>query len=363
MGGHFSARIGGAQYQAKCIVEKLKEDGRFEIFYLARNIDPEYEPEGYQIFQIADPVGLRKRSFALDSLRLLRLLKNIRPDIVYQRGLKAHTGLVAMYTKKKSQSRSVFHIAHDDNVDTSAGGGPSKFDLLGKIDRAMSVYGLKKVDQIIAQSRYQASMLQINFGRKAAAVVPNFHPFPSEEVVKKASPIVVIWVANFKADKRPEVFVRLAEDLLENKNIQFVMIGRPGSDEKYADLHARIERLPNLEYLGETPIEVVNKRLASGHIFVNTSRAEGFPNTFVQAWMRKVPTLSVSVNPDEILTDGKIGFFSGSYERLRGDILRLVNDEALRISMGNEAQRYAFEVHSPNAANKLIDILFGASDV
>lgn len=35
LGGHWAAQMGGAQFQAKCILDVLAEDGRFETAYVA----------------------------------------------------------------------------------------------------------------------------------------------------------------------------------------------------------------------------------------------------------------------------------------------------------------------------------------
>ena len=72
----------------------------------------------------------------------------------------------------------------------------------------------------------------------------------------------------------------------------------------------------NLQYLGEVSQDEVNRRLREGHILVNTSRYEGFSNTFVQAWMRRVPVVSLTVDPDNILVRENIGFCSGTFKNL-----------------------------------------------
>jgi hypothetical protein len=42
----------------------------------------------------------------------------------------------------------------------------------------------------------------------------------------------------------------------------------------------------NLEYVGPVSLEEVNVWLARSSIFVNTSLPrQGFPNTFIQAWL------------------------------------------------------------------------------
>ncbi len=356
MGSHFSAIMGGAQYQAKCVVERLRETGRHEIFYLAREFDPDYRAQDYVLKRIVGPKGLRNLGFVFDTRALLNLLHQISPDVIYQRGLKPYTGVVAWYASKH-HSRSIFHIAHDYSLMPLHMKTAGRLQWLKRVERWMGEYGLRNVDSIIAQTRDQAELLATNYGRTAAAVIPNFHPFPEALPQKPARPVRVLWVANFKSVKRPEIFVRLAKDCIAYDGIEFVMIGRPGARDRYGELLGEMEKTPNLRYLGEQPIEEVNRLLSAGHIFVNTSCAEGFPNTFIQAWMRRVPTVSLDVNPDQVLSDGRIGFWAGSYDLLRHRVVELAEDNALRERMGEAARTYARQTHSPQAAAKLLEII------
>ncbi len=355
MGGHFSESRGGAQYQAQCVVEALEESRKYNIVYLTRVFDKQYVPEGYKIVQIARPVGIRKHFFIFDTRKLLRLLNEIDPDVIYQRGLKAYTGVIAYFTKF-SACRSVFHIASDHSlIPTPIVGNPG-MRFLKQAERFMENYGLTHVDDVVAQTEQQSKLLMQRCGRKPSAVIPNFHPLPNEDATKCSDEVRIVWVANFKPIKRPEIFVQLARDLAFHRNLRFVMIGS-GDQMKYAALHAEIEKLPNLSFLGQLPIDEVNKHLAAGHLFVNTSTTEGFPNTFIQAWMRKVPTLSLEVNPDNILSSERFGFCAYTYERLREKVCQLADDTVLREKMGLAGQQHAFAYHSQAAVQKLLELL------
>jgi glycosyltransferase involved in cell wall biosynthesis len=109
--------------------------------------------------------------------------------------------------------------------------------------------------------------------------------------------------------------------------------------------------------MGEQPIEEVNRQLAMGHIFVNTSRSEGFPNTFIQAWMRKVPTVSLDIDPDGVLSSDAIGYCSRTYGSLRDKVTELADNNELRQRMGAAAQKHAYTVHSPEAVERIIRIM------
>ncbi len=354
LGGHFSNAQGGAEYQAGCIAEEVAKRGGYEVFYLARAIHPSYQPPGYQLVQITGENWLNRKAFFFDAFDLYRVLSDIQPDVIYQRGLMAYTGVAAWYAKRHG-CRLVFHIAHDFDVSSHIS-FLSKGKLLKAIDRRVGEYGIRRADAIIAQTHWQNNLLKSYYGREATAVIGNFHPLPVEEI-EKSGAIKVVWVANFKPNKRPEMFVRLAEALRHIADIEFIMIGHPGSQKRYSNLYRQMEKLENLQFLGLQPLNKVNEILAKSHIFVNTSVKEGFPNTFVQAWMRQVPVVSLDVDLDGVLAAGRIGFLSGSYEQLKKDVERLILNGNLRSSMGIEARDYAFENHSPRIFERLFQVI------
>ncbi len=56
-------------------------------------------------------------------------------------------------------------------------------------------------------------------------------------------------------------------------------------------------------FCGAISQQEVNAELANAHVLVNTSLYEGFPNTFIQAWMRRTVVVSLNVNPDGIFDE------------------------------------------------------------
>lgn len=355
-GGHWAAIMGGAQYQAKCLLDTLTEEKDVEVFYLARTVNHSYTPKNYTIRQISKPGGIRRYGFFFDFFKLNKLLKEIKPDVIYQRGLQSYTGFSAYYAKK-NDCKFIFHIAHDYDVTPSLSTKLSIHSLLKYIEKKIGGYGLKNADKIISQTQDQADLLKNNYGKQVTAKIPNAHPMAKEQISKPTTPIKIVWVANFKPIKRPEMFVELAEDLRQMENVKFIMIGRSGRSKEYKDLHNRISNLSNLEYMGEKNIDEVNNILANSHVFVNTSVAEGFPNTFIQAWMRYVPIVSISVNTDSVFNDEKIGFCDGTYQGMKDAVIKLVNNPDLRKSMGNNAAAHALENHSLSNMDRIVSVI------
>jgi glycosyltransferase involved in cell wall biosynthesis len=209
----------------------------------------------------------------------------------------------------------------------------------------MMEYGVRHTHFIFGQARYQDELLQRNYGRRCDLIIGNWHPEPVQPCVKER-PVKIAWVANIKPLKRPDVFVDLAEQLGRVADAEFIMIGRPGSVRYQRPLEARIRRAKNLTYLGEKPIEEVNRILAESHVCVNTSEYEGFPNTFIQAWLHEVPVVSLQVDPDGVLQREGLGFCSGSFEQLVRDTRKLIEEPALRTRIGQRARAYALDHHS-----------------
>ena len=354
-GGHFSTSRGGAQYQAEVLVDRLVETEMFDITYITRNVAADFAPEGYRVERISTPSRIKRAGFFLDWPQLMGMLKRLQPDVIYQQGLKAHTGIAARYARK-SGARFVFHVASDFDVLPASELAGLDFSGVSPLDKRLGEWGLRHADDVIAQTIVQQEFLEKHYFKSPCAIVRNFHPLPGE-CVERGRTLRVIWVANFKPVKRPEAFVALAEAWKDRPECQFVMVGRGGNDATYADLHRRIAALDNLEYLGEISQEAVNKEIARSHILVNTSIMEGFPNTFVQAWMRGLPVVTMGVNSDRLFDERQIGICTADPNELLstlGDLARVPETIA---EMGRHARKYAFDNHTMKNVDQLVALL------
>jgi len=206
---------------------------------------------------------------------------------------------VGIHYAKLHKIPMVLHIASQRNVEklNCQHGIKGIFDFLYQ---TIAKYVIRNANKIICQAQYQNMLLQSNYGRSCNIILPNFHPIP-EDTIKKSLPAKIVWIANIKQLKQPELFVELAETFQDNDSTKFIMIGRPASGAWQRRLFERMNRLSNLAYRGELSIDEVNEVLSESHIFVNTSRYEGFPNTYIQAWMRKVPVVALNFDPDDVI--------------------------------------------------------------
>jgi glycosyltransferase involved in cell wall biosynthesis len=122
-------------------------------------------------------------------------------------------------------------------------------------------------------------------------------------------------------------------------------------------LLAEIATQRNITYLGELSIERVNEEIAQSDIFVNTSSEEGFPNTFIQAWMRGVPVVSCFVDPDNCLSNKGIGICIGGSEGLAEAIAALADNPRRLARLAIMSRDHALANHHIGNVEQLINIL------
>jgi glycosyltransferase involved in cell wall biosynthesis len=133
----------------------------------------------------------------------------------------------------------------------------------------------------------------------AGTVVANC--YSESDVGSAAADGPVLWVGTVRALKSPELFIELAR---RHPSRRFKMIGGANrQDAAGRDYYERIREaaatVPNLQFVGHVPFRDIGKHFDGASALVNTSPTEGFPNTFLQAWIRGVPTLSF-VRPEVV---------------------------------------------------------------
>lgn len=343
----FRYRQGGAEYQCQLIEARLKQ--QFDITYLFHHpgsgTKTVWEEDGVQLFTFDYPgkqSAYNPHKYS-DLPLLTRYVDEIKPDFIYKRAFN-YINMVGLNYSLNNNCKMVFHIAHKNDVI------PFQFRLKKWIpfeyyNKRMARRHMCKVDVIIGQANYQDELLQQNYNRSCDAIIPNFHVFP-KQLPEKPGQVEVMWVANFKEWKHPEVFINLAKQFEANSKVCFTMIGRKANGPWQQKLEKQIRQIKNLEYLGEQHFEAVEERMLQAHIFVNTSDAEGMPNTYIQAWMRGMPVVALNVDPDDVLKTEKIGFHSRSVAQLVTDVKQLIENHSLRQEMGCRARSFAEKKHS-----------------
>jgi glycosyltransferase involved in cell wall biosynthesis len=352
---HWSIQMGGTQYQIKCLVDHWAKTNRFDIYLLCREARRNTDENGYTLVTFKAINKLSKFSRIFDSFHLYRALVKINPDIIYQNIGTSYVGIVALYANNNNK-KFILHIASDSDIKPYNKKANIR-NIERQLDKLIFEFGLKRADNVIAQTEYQQNILKKTYNLKNTFIVKNFQN-TTEEPKEKYKNITVLWVANFKPLKQPEIFINLANDFYKiDKSINFIMIGAPARwiPKWQQMLQNKIDKADNLEYIGVKSVGEVDNLLGKSHILINTSEYEGFSNTFIQAWFKNVPVISLNCDPDGILGKHNVGIYcDGSYDRLISSLKELSLDRGCLEAFSKNARTYAEKHHSIENTNLIL---------
>lgn len=337
-GDEKTALIGGAELQQVIVAKGLAERG-YQVSMICLNFGQEAQVEihGIRVYRAFRPdEGLPVVRFVWPRLSSIwSCLKHADADIYYQRTAGLLTGVVAAFCRRYSR-KSVFAVAGNPDLE------PNTPRIRYARDRRIYEYGVRGVDRILVQNEEQQRLCRLNY-RRESTLVPNCYPLPSVGPENPGSH--VLWVSTIRQIKRPELFLELAEAL---PHYQFVMIGGPGNDEAplFNSVKERAELIPNLEFLGFVPYAKIGRFFDDTSVFVNTSESEGFPNTFLQAWARGVPTVSF-VDCGARAGGRPVGRHVDSNNQMVKCVTKFLLNESNRRREGIRCRNYVEGNHSP----------------
>jgi glycosyltransferase involved in cell wall biosynthesis len=262
--------------------------------------------------------------------RTLAAMREADADIYYQSLSSVYTGITAWFCRRHGK-HFVFRIASDAYCI------PGRQLIRYWRDRKIYEYGLKRADLIVAQTEYQQRLLRTHYGLDSQIanllVEP---PRRREETIERD--IDVLWVSNFREVKRPQLLVELARRL---PHLRFCVVGGGPERSQQQMLRAAAE-LSNLHYAGPVAYDAVGDYFDRAKVFVNTSTVEGFPNTFVQAWIRGVPVVTF-FDPDGLVAKRGLGVAVGSFDEMVQAVADLIADPQQRRAIGSVAATFAAE--------------------
>jgi glycosyltransferase involved in cell wall biosynthesis len=125
-----------------------------------------------------------------------------------------------------------------------------------------------------------------------------------------------------------------------------MVVMNPAVQDIHEECIRRAKELPNVTLLERVPFELIEGYFANARLHLNTSLFEGFPNTFLQAAKYGVPTISLQVDPGDMLSHHGCGLVcNGNFDKLETGTRDLMKDSALRDQMGQRALHYVRAHH------------------
>jgi glycosyltransferase involved in cell wall biosynthesis len=346
--------IGGAEVQQVLIGRELAKRGYRVSFVVLDHGQPDgVEHEGIRVWRAYAPdAGKPGFRFVHPRWTLLRAaLNRAGADVVLQRAAGCETGQVALWCQW-----------HGRPLAFSAGSNSDCERRLPYLktrpERTLYRYGLRRAACVVAQTETQVRMLREGFGIDAI-LIRSCSADPSilavERLASPPEPRGLLWVGRFASEKRPEMVLDLAEACPE---FHYDIVGGPnGANAFPSGLQDRARELANVRLHGRIPHENLGAFYDRAVALVCTSKWEGFPNTFMEAWARGVPVVS-TVDPDGVVGANHLGWLGNTVPELAAAIRAVPISGDDRRECSRRVRRFFLENHTVAATVDAYERLF-----
>lgn len=269
-------------------------------------------------------------------------IKKFNPKFVFQEGANLQTFMIAISTKLAGKI-FIHRLAHDWDVDDRV------YNLISKFEAFLYRIGRRMADHISCQNEYQCNAIKKLYPTKSASVENN--PFEVKSKYQSLERSYIAWIGNFRHAKNLPALAKTAENLPQ---YQFKIAG--GNFEKTdADAEAGLKilkKLENVEFVGYIDNDKIRDFLNHAYVLLNTARAEGFSNTFLEAWSAGTPVISTqNVNPDNLIPNFQLGAIADSYDSLPSLIEEFISAKKYE-EFSENCYNYVVEKHNPQKLAK-----------
>jgi glycosyltransferase involved in cell wall biosynthesis len=262
--------------------------------------------------------------------KLWRALRRAAADVYYVSCAGAQVGQVAMWAARNGRAM-IFRVASDADC------APDRLLISFWRDRKLYEYGLRRAAAILAQSITQQALLRSNY-RLDSSVAYMLVDAPEQDLSFADRDISLLWVSNIQQLKRPDLFLELARRV---NSSSAAMVGGPqqGAGDLYEHIRTGAERAGTPTFHGALPYRATGRLFERARVFVNTSEVEGFPNTYLQAWIRGVPVVSF-FDPDDVVKREGLGHAVESLDEMVRAVNRLTTDSQAWLETSARCKAY-----------------------
>lgn len=275
-----------------------------------------------------------------------RIYKDVGADIYCSFGVNELSSEIAAYCKRYKKKFVLFASSDHDFSDKYYLGSH-------EINQYASVgylcnYAIMHADVIITQTITQTNLLHQRFKKSSVVISNPIDVTCTDEWIPYTKRRGALWVGKSDQVKRPDILINLAK-LFPDYPFKMVMnLVNPDINTAYHDdlLH---NKPANVEILDYVPIIEMDSLFREASVFINSSKFEGFPNTFLQAGKHGVPILSLQIDPDNFIEKNQCGLVAGgSFEQLVEDMSTLISDQKKALHFSNQIYKYIRIHHDLN---------------
>jgi len=354
---HKHERVGGEEVQHAQLAIALARMGH-DVRLVVADFG---QPDG-AVYEGVTTLKAFRESAGLPGLRFIHpqwtglwaAISRADADVYYYSCAGMILGMLAMYCDRHDR-RLVFRVASDDDCD------PNKVEIRFKRDRWLYHYGLRRTDAVLVQTITQQQALMRHHGLPSA-VAGMLVARPLQSSASAISDVDVLWVANIRQIKRPDRVLAMARAM---PDIRFHMAGAvvPGEEDLYQRIESEARELSNVTFHGGVPYMDIGRLFDRARVFANTSDLEGFPNTYLQAWVRGIPVVTM-FDPDGLIRSKGLGSSHAAVPEMTQGLKEMLHSE----NAYGAARRAALAFMEERFDNKVVlapylDAIVGAGSV
>lgn len=291
-------------------------------------------------------------------LRLIFLLKKLRPDILHTNSSKA--GLIGRLAGKLAGVRKIFHSPHGHIFYGYYSPTISRLFII--LEKYMAHY-TDKILNLTERGRRDHIRARIAPPEKfmVSSCGVELEPFRAvtSKNLRRSDPqnLVVIWAGRLVPVKNLPLLLEAARLLQPQAlNIRYIIAGDGEDAEKIRNLRDSYN-IRNIEFLGfRNDLPAI---FAEGDVFILTSLNEGFGRILVEAMATGLALIATNVGGvPEIIQDGINGILipSRDKQQLAGAIRKIYRNPKLRHQMGLRNRKKAEFYSISNYIKKVVYI-------
>ncbi len=316
-------------------------EGIFEEVHIISLIEKDVEPHQVQalvgdaklyIHEIGRPTML---SLPFYYPRVRSLVKKIKPDIIRAHG-PWQCGSLGVFAGRSLGIPCVASIHNDIDI-MRRHERPVLLNLVRPLER----YTMSKASAVICVSNYLHRYAQRHGSRRS---ITNYNRVYTSQFVHgreygDTKPVTILSVMRLDPQKDPESIIRAIEPL----NANLVLVGQGELEEALHRLVADLNMTDRVTFVRAVPNHEIHEFYRSADIFAMSTRYEGFCIPVLEAMASGLPVVSCATEPIPELLGDTVVIVERNPEAFREGFARLIDDVALRRTLGTAATARARE--------------------
>jgi len=345
---------GGGELQIALLAKALAKGGNEVVIIDYEASNDFITEEGIKLFKVKGwNDGIR--FFRIFTHRLPQLylsLKNQKADIYYCR-MRDFTHILAFWAARRAKAKFILAMASDLDTQSFAmrlkyyyipnfglGGGLWWF-FNGILNETIQPWLLRKSDIIFVQHEGQKQILRRKHIK--SLIFPNLLELSRMPIISQSVSNDFIYVGSL--DKR-KGFTEFFELVKKTPLQSFKVVGQPRDNTGYF-YYDKLKSFENVTLLGQLSYLETQYQIANSKALISTSRMEGFPNVFIEAWACGIPVLSLYFDPGGVIKKEGLGEVAdGNLDIL----LKAMTVTADRDKFSKKAKAYVDRNHVLNEA-------------